>query len=164
MGMMKGTKIGVSNSKGSTGASNLYPDNSMKCNSTSAGSQLKGKMRLQSVATSVIQEGGPKANAWKPGGLSSLADGFISKNTVSNQINRTGPNNPGEIYSVSEEAGESESEEQADGEQRGDEDQNKKTGKDRLNETSEEDEEMIYMRYMCDEEMNEEKDYEGSRL
>ncbi|KAL0182595.1 hypothetical protein M9458_021970, partial [Cirrhinus mrigala] len=131
MGMMKGTKIGVSNSKGCTGASNLYPDNSMKCNSTSAGSQLKGKMRLQS-------EGGPKANAWKPGGLSSLADGFISKNTISNQMNCKKPNNPGEIYSV---------EEQDDGKQRGDGDQNNKTGKDRLNETSEEDEEMIYMRY-----------------
>ncbi|XP_073685597.1 short transient receptor potential channel 4a [Garra rufa] len=147
MGMVKGTKIGVSNSKGCTGASNLYPDNSMKCNSTSAGSQLKGKMRLQSVATSVIQEGGPKANAWMSG---------LAKNTVSNQMNCKGPNNPGEIYSVSEEAGESESEEQDDGEQRGNENQNNETEKDGLNETSEEDEEMTYMRYMCEEEMKEE--------
>uniref|UniRef100_A0A673K3F2 Short transient receptor potential channel 4-like n=1 Tax=Sinocyclocheilus rhinocerous TaxID=307959 RepID=A0A673K3F2_9TELE len=157
MGMVKGTKIGVSNSKGHTGASNLvYPDNPLKCNSTSAGSQLKGKMRLQNVATSVIQVGGPKANSWKPGGLSGLADGFVSQNIVSNQMNRKGPNNPGEIYSVSEEAGESESEEQDDDEQGENENQNNETEKDGMNETLQEDEEMLYMRYMCDEEMKEE--------
>uniref|UniRef100_A0A671RED7 Short transient receptor potential channel 4-like n=1 Tax=Sinocyclocheilus anshuiensis TaxID=1608454 RepID=A0A671RED7_9TELE len=165
MGMVKGTKIGVSNSKGHTGASNLvYPDNPLKCNSTSAGSQLKGKMRLQKVATSVIQEGGPKANSWKPGGLSGLADGFVSQNIVSNQMNRKGPNNPGEIYSVSEEAGESESEEQDDDEQGENENQNNETEKDGMNETLQEDEEMLYMRYMCDEEMKEENESEGSRL
>ncbi|XP_043106770.1 short transient receptor potential channel 4a [Puntigrus tetrazona] len=163
MGMMKGTKIGVSNSKGNTGASNLvYPDNPLKCNSASAGSQLKGKMRLQNVAASVIQEGGSKANPWKPAGLSSLADGIISKNTVSNLMNCKGPNNPGEIYSVSEEAGESESEEQDDDEKGESKNQNNGTEKNVM--TLQEDEEMSYMRYMCDEEMKEENEYEGSRL
>uniref|UniRef100_A0A673HW81 Short transient receptor potential channel 4-like n=1 Tax=Sinocyclocheilus rhinocerous TaxID=307959 RepID=A0A673HW81_9TELE len=165
MGMMKGNKIGVSNSKGNTGASNLvYPDNPLKCNSTSAGSQLKGKLRLQNVATSVIQQGGPKANACKPGGLSVLVDGFISKNTVSNQMNCKGPNNPGEIYSVSEEAGESESEEQDDGKQGENGNQNNESEKDRVNKTLQEDDKMLYMRYMCNEEMNEEREYDGSRL
>uniref|UniRef100_A0A672QR55 Short transient receptor potential channel 4-like n=1 Tax=Sinocyclocheilus grahami TaxID=75366 RepID=A0A672QR55_SINGR len=165
MGMMKGNKIGVSNSKGNTGASNLvYPDNPLKCNSTSAGSQLKGKLRLQNVATSVIQQGGPKANACKPGGLSGLVDGFISENTVSNQMNCKGPNNPGEIYSVSEEAGESESEEQDDGEQGENGNQNNESEKDRVNKTLQEDDKMLYMRYMCNEEMNEEREYDGSRL
>uniref|UniRef100_A0A8C2A0K2 Transient receptor potential cation channel, subfamily C, member 4a n=1 Tax=Cyprinus carpio TaxID=7962 RepID=A0A8C2A0K2_CYPCA len=165
MGMVKGTKRGVSNSKGHTRASNLvYPDNPLKCNSTSAGSQLKGKMRLQNITTSMIQEGGPKANPWKPGGLSGLADGFVSKDTVNNQNDCKGPNNPGEIYSVSEEAGESESEEQDDVEQGENENQNNETEKDEMNETLQEDEEMLYMRYMCDDEMKEEKEYEGSRL
>ncbi|KAF4108149.1 short transient receptor potential channel 4a isoform X2 [Onychostoma macrolepis] len=154
MGMMKGTKTGVTNSKGNTGASNLvYADNPLKSNSTSAESQLKGKMRLQNIVTSVIQGGGPKANPWKPGGL---ADGFISKKTVSNQMTCKEPNNPGEIYSVSEEAGESESEEQDDDEQGGNGNQNNETQKDRMNETLQEEEEMLYMRYMCDEEMKEE--------
>lgn len=163
--MVNGTKTGVSNSKGNTGASNqVYADNPLKSNSTSAGSQLKGKMRLQNIATSMIQEGGPKANPWKPGGLSSLADGFISKKTVGNQMNCKEPNNPGEIYSVSEEAGESESEEQDDDKQGENENQNNETEKDGMNETLQEDEEMLYMRYMCAEEMKEENEYEGSRL
>ncbi|XP_026102444.1 short transient receptor potential channel 4-like [Carassius auratus] len=156
MGMVKGTKSGVSNSKGHTRASNLvYPDKPLKCNSTSDGRQLKGKMRLQNIATSVIQEGGPKANPWKPGGLSGLADGLISKDTVKNQIHCKGPSNPGEIYSVSEEAGESESEEQDDVEQGENENQNNETEKDGRNEALQEDDEMSYMRYMCNEEMEE---------
>ncbi len=163
--MMKGTKIGVSNSKGNTGASNLvYTDNPLKSNSTSAGSQLKGKLRLQYIATSVMQEGGPKANPWKPGGLNSQADGFISKKTFSNQMNCKEPNNPGEMYSVSEEAGESESEEQDDDKQGENENQNNETEKDGMNETLQEDDEMLYMRFMCEEEMKEENVYEGSRL
>lgn len=154
--MVKGTKSGVSNSKGHTRASNLvYPDKPLKCNSTSDGRQLKGKMRLQNIATSVIQEGGPKANPWKPGGLSGLADGLISKDTVKNQIHCKGPSNPGEIYSVSEEAGESESEEQDDVEQGENENQNNETEKDGRNEALQEDDEMSYMRYMCNEEMEE---------
>ncbi|XDV54218.1 hypothetical protein PO909_022561 [Leuciscus waleckii] len=166
MGMMK---IGTPTSKGSTGASSLvYPDNPSKCNSASAGSQLKGKMRLKSVTTSMIQEGAPKANAWKPGGFSGLAGGSVPNKIVSHQMNCKGPNNPGEIYSVSEEAGESE--EQDDVEQGGNlnfkaaKKQNKETERDVRNETEEEDEEMVYMRKMCEEEMNEENGYEGSRL
>lgn len=169
--MMKGTKIGTPTSKGSAGASSLvHPDNPSKCNSASAGSQLKGKMRLKSVTTSMIQEGAPKANVWKPGGFSGLAGGSVPNKTVSHQMNCKGPNNPGEIYSVSEEAGESESEERNDGEQGGHlnfkaaKKQNKETERDRVNETEEEDEEMVYMRNICEEEMNEENGYEGSRL
>lgn len=164
--MMKGTNIGTSTSKGSTGASNLvHSDNPLKCNSASDGSELKGKMRLQSVTTSIIQEGASKANAWKPGGFNGLAGG-----SVSHQMNCKGPNNPGEIYSVSEEAGESESEEQDDSEQGGNlncnaaKNQNKETERDGVNKTEEEDDEMSYMRKMCDEEMNETNRYEGSRL
>lgn len=156
--MMKGTKNSVSNSKGNL----VYPDNPLKCNSTSAGSQLKGKLRLQNVANSVSQEGGPKTNAWKSGGLRGLVDGFISKN--SNQMNCKGPNNPGEIYSVSEEAGESESEEWDDGKQGENGNQNNESEKDGVNEILQEDDEMLYMRYMCNEEMNEEREYTGSRL
>lgn len=163
-------KIGTSTSKGSAGASSLvHPDNPSKCNSASAGSQLKGKMRLKSVTTSMIQEGAPKANAWKPGGLSGLAGGSVPNKIVSHQMNCKGPNNPGEIYSVSEEAGESE--EQDDVEQGGNlnfkaaKKQNKETERDnKINETEEEDEEMVYMRKLCEEEMNEENGYEGSRL
>ncbi|ROL54374.1 Short transient receptor potential channel 4 [Anabarilius grahami] len=171
MGMMKGTKTGTSTSKGSTGASNLvHSDNPLKGNSASAGSQLKGKMRLQSVTTSIIQEGASKANAWKPGGFSGLAGGSVPNKTVSHQINCKGPNNPGEIYSVSEEAGESESEEQDDSEHGGNlncnaaKNQNKETERDGVKETEEEDDEMSYMRKMCEEEMNETNRYEGSRL
>lgn len=168
--MMKGTKIGTSTSKGSTGASNLHPDNPLKCNSASAGSQLKGKMRLQCITSSMIQESGPKTNAWKPGSFSGLPGGSAPNKTVGHQMNCKGPNNPGEIYSVSEEAGESESEEQDDGEQgenlscNAEKNQNKETERDGLNETDEEDDEMSYMRKMCDEEMNESNGYEGSRL
>ncbi|XP_067255423.1 short transient receptor potential channel 4a [Chanodichthys erythropterus] len=171
MGMMKGTKIGTSTSKGSTGASNLvHSDNPLKCNSASAGSQLKGKMRLQSVTTSIIQEGTSKADAWKPGGFSGLEGGSVQNKTVSHQMNCKGPNNPGEIYSVSEEADESESEEQEDSEHGGNincnaaKNQNKETERDRVKKTEEEDDEMSYMRKMCDEEMNETNKYEGSRL
>ncbi|KAK9968301.1 hypothetical protein ABG768_002633 [Culter alburnus] len=171
MGMMKGTKIGTSTSKGSTGASNLvHSDNPLKCNSASAGSQLKGKMRLQSVTTSIIQEGTSKADAWKPGGFSGLEGGSVQNKTVSHQMNCKGPNNPGEIYSVSEEADESESEEQDDSEHGGNincnaaKNQNKETERDRVKKTEEEDDEMSYMRKMCDEEMNETNKYEGSRL
>lgn len=169
--MMKGTKIGTSTSKGSTGASNLvHSDNPLKCNSASAGSQLKGKMRLQSVTTSIIQEGTSKADAWKPGGFSGLEGGSVQNKTVSHQMNCKGPNNPGEIYSVSEEADESESEEQDDSEHGGNincnaaKNQNKETERDRVKKTEEEDDEMSYMRKMCDEEMNETNKYEGSRL
>ncbi|XP_048034874.1 short transient receptor potential channel 4a isoform X1 [Megalobrama amblycephala] len=171
MGMMKGTKIGTSTSKGSTGASNLvHSDNPLKCNSASAGSQLKGKMRLQSVTTSIIQEGTSKADAWKPGGFSGLEGGSVQNKTVSHQMNCKGPNNPGEIYSVSEEADESESEEQDDSEHGGNincnaaKNKNKETERDRVKKTEEEDDEMSYMRKMCDEEMNETNKYEGSRL
>jgi len=56
MGMMKGTKIGTLTSKGSAKASSIvHPDNPLKSNSASAGSQLKGKMRLKSVTNSMIQ-------------------------------------------------------------------------------------------------------------
>ncbi|XP_056322981.1 short transient receptor potential channel 4a [Danio aesculapii] len=169
MGMMKGTKTAMSTSKGNTADSSLvYPENALKCNSTSTGSTLKGKMRLQSITNTIIQVGGPKA--WKPTGCSNLADGSVPNKTISHQLNCKGPNNPGEMYSVSEEAGESESEEQGDGKQAGNLDckeeknQNKEAEKDGENEDVEEDEELTYMRYMCEEEINETNEDETSRL
>ncbi|XP_067289692.1 short transient receptor potential channel 4a [Pseudorasbora parva] len=166
MGMMKGTKTGTPTSKG---ASNLvYPDNPLKCNSDSAGSQLKGKMRLQSVTASIILEGAPKTRAWKAGSFSSLAGSSIPNKTVSHQMNCKGTNNPGEIYSVSEEAGESEIGEQDSGEQGGNLNckapKSPKKERDDVNETEDEDDELSHMRCMCDEEMNEANGYEGSKL
>lgn len=167
--MMKGTKTVMSTSKGNIADSSLvYPENALKCNSTSTGSTLKGKMRLQSITNTMIQEGGPKA--WKTTGCSNLADGSVPNKTISHQLNCKGPNNPGEMYSVSEEAGESESEEQGDEKQpenldcKEEKNQNKETEMDRVNKDVEEDEELTYMRYMCEEEMNEANEGETSRL
>ncbi|XP_051539145.1 short transient receptor potential channel 4-like [Myxocyprinus asiaticus] len=160
MGMMKGTKLGMPTSKVSTEASNLaYPDISLKCNPAPAGSQLKGKKRLQSVTTSIIQEGGTKANPWKPG----LVDGSVPYRTVgsglSHQMNCKGTNNPDEIYSVPEEAGESETEEQNDGEHRGNQNcretknQNNETNerRDKDTKTMEKEDDILHMHNICDE-------------
>ncbi|XP_051542080.1 short transient receptor potential channel 4-like isoform X2 [Myxocyprinus asiaticus] len=175
MGMVKGTKLGMPNSKVSTGASNLaYPDNSLKCNPVPAGSQLKGKKRLQSFTTSIIQEGGTKANLWKAG----LTDGSVPYRTVSSglshQMNCKGTNNPGEIYSVSEEAGESETEEQNDGEHGGNpncravKNKNNETDerRDKVTKTMEKDnDELLHMRYIFDEVIDEANNgQEGCRL
>ncbi|TRY83119.1 hypothetical protein DNTS_020640 [Danionella cerebrum] len=150
MGMMKGTKTGMSTSKGSSADSNVvYTDTPTKCNSTSSGSHLKGKKRLQSFTSSLMQETGPKAR--KPGGCSHLVDAPLSY-----QINCTG-----EIYSVSEEAGEIE--EWDDGKPSSEEVKDQQINTEGLKETVEE-EEIACMQDMRDEEINKETESEASRL
>ncbi|KAI7793328.1 short transient receptor potential channel 4a [Triplophysa rosa] len=174
MGMMKVTKLGMPASTATTGASNLVcPDSSLKCNPTSGGSQLMGKKRLQSVTTSIIQERGTKANSWNSGGLNSPADSSVLNRTVASglchQIGNRGTNNPGEIYSVSEEAGESETEEHNDGEENGNPNckatENQNTGTDvERDEPVKEDDEVLRNRCICDKSNEINSEYEGCRL
>lgn len=175
--MVKGTKLGMPASKAPTGASNLvYPDSSLKYNPTSAGSQLKGKKRLQSVTSSIIQEGGAKANSWNSGSFNSLPDGSVPNRTVASglchQMSNRGTNNPGEIYSVSEEAGESETEEHNDGGENGNpnctatENQSKITDveMDAVKNPVKEDDEVLRKRCVCDKSNEINSEYEGCRL
>lgn len=175
--MMKGTKLGLPASKPPTGASNLvYPDSSLKCNPTSTGSQLKGKKRLKSITTSIIQEGGAKANSWNSGSFNSLPDGSVPTRTVASglcrQMSNRGTNNPGEIYSVSEEAGESETEEHNDSGENGNPDckatgnQNNITDveRDDVEKPVKEDDEVLRKRCICDKSNEINGEFEGCRL
>lgn len=118
LGMMKGNKP----SKGSTGASNMaYSDHPMKCSTSPTGEPLKSKLKLFNVTTSILQQNS-KANTKNTEHY--LANGSIrtpSETTSSNrtsgfsglyhQIWHRGTNDPGRIYSVCEEVGESDTEE-----------------------------------------------------
>lgn len=175
--MMKVTKHSGPAAKPTTGASNLvYPDSSLKCNPTSGGSQLMGKKRLQSVTTTIIQEGGTKANSWNSGGFNNPADSSVSNRTVASglcvQMSNRGTNNPGEIYSVSEEAGESETEEHNDGGEDGNPNckatENPNTGtdveRDEMRNALKEDDEVLRKRCICDKSNEINSEFEGCRL
>ncbi|KAG7322413.1 hypothetical protein KOW79_013759 [Hemibagrus wyckioides] len=123
LGMMKGNKPGLQSSKGSTGASNsAYSDHSMKCSTAPTGEQLKTKLKLFSVTASILQQNS-KANTKNTEHC--LANGSIPTPSEITSCNRTtsdfsglyhqirhrGTNDPGRIYSVCEEVGESDAEE-----------------------------------------------------
>lgn len=123
LGMMKGNKPGLQSSKGSTGASNLaYSDHSMKCSTAPTGDQLKTKLKLFSVTTSILQQ---NSKAKTKNTEHCLANGSIPTPSEITSCNRTtsdfsglyhqilhrGTNDPGRIYSVCEEVGESDAEE-----------------------------------------------------
>ncbi|KAK2823410.1 hypothetical protein Q7C36_020010 [Tachysurus vachellii] len=123
LGMMKGNKPGLQTSKGSTGASNMaYSDHPMKCSTAPTGEQLKSKLKLFSVTAAILQQNS-KANTKNT--EHSLANGSIPTPSEITSCNRTtsdisglyhqirhrGTTDPGRIYSVCEEVGESDTEE-----------------------------------------------------
>ncbi|XP_017546789.1 short transient receptor potential channel 4-like [Pygocentrus nattereri] len=122
LGMMKGHKPGIQCPKISAGASNLaYPDRPLKSSAAPSGGQMKSKLKLLSVTTSVLQQNS-KASA--KGTEHSLANGSVpqaSETTPSDktkrdfsglyhQIRHRGTNSPGRIFSVCEEVDESDTE------------------------------------------------------
>ncbi|KAF4082069.1 hypothetical protein AMELA_G00147420 [Ameiurus melas] len=118
LGMMKGNKP----SKGSTGASNMaYSDHPLKCSTAPTGEPLKSKLKLFNVTTSILQQNS-KANTKNTEHC--LANGSIRTPSETTSCNRTsdfsglyhqiwhrGTNDPGRIYSVCKEVGESDTEE-----------------------------------------------------
>ncbi|KAB5543487.1 hypothetical protein PHYPO_G00079730 [Pangasianodon hypophthalmus] len=123
LGMMKGNKPGLQTSKGSTGASNMaYSDHPIKCSTAPPGEQLKSKLKLFSVTASILQQNS-KANTKNTEHC--LANGSIPTPSEIPSCNRTtsdfsglyhqirhrGTDDPGRIYSVCEEVGESDTEE-----------------------------------------------------
>lgn len=127
LGMMKGHKSVLSGSKMSTGASNLaYSDCPLKCSTAPPGSQMKGKLNLPSVTSSILQQSS-KANIKSDARCTdhSLANGsvLVSSEITScdktkrdfsglyHQIRHRGSSNAGRIFSVCEEVDESDVEE-----------------------------------------------------
>ncbi|KAI5099851.1 transient receptor potential cation channel, subfamily C, member 4b [Silurus meridionalis] len=122
LGMMKGNKPGLQPSKGSTGASNMaYSDHPIKSSKASIGEKTKNKPKLFSVTASILQQHS-KANSKNTehclaNGSVPTASEIISCHRTSDfsglyhQIRHRGTNDPGRIYSVCEEVGESDTEE-----------------------------------------------------
>ncbi|XP_036451510.1 LOW QUALITY PROTEIN: short transient receptor potential channel 4a [Colossoma macropomum] len=122
LGMMKGHKPGIQGPQKSTGASNLaYPDRPLKGSAAPSGGQMKSKLKLLSVTTSILQQNS-KASA--KGTEHSLANGSIPQSSemtssdktkrdfsgLYHQIRHRGTNSPGRIFSVCEEVDESDTE------------------------------------------------------
>lgn len=120
---MKGSKPGLQTSKGSTGASNMaYSDHPMKCSTAPHGEQLKSKLKLLSVTASILQQNA-KANTkitdhcLANGSIPTPSEITLCNRTTSDisglyhQIRHKGTNDPGSIFSVCEEVGESDTEE-----------------------------------------------------
>nr|XP_055064472.1 short transient receptor potential channel 4a [Misgurnus anguillicaudatus]XP_055064473.1 short transient receptor potential channel 4a [Misgurnus anguillicaudatus] len=171
LGMMKGVKHGMPGSNVTAGSNLVYPDSALKCKPSSSGSQLR-KKSLKSVTTSIIQEGG--TSTWKSGGFNCLTDGSVPNRTVAtglcHQMNNIGTNKPCEIYSLSEEADESDTEENNDGVQspnrKSTEIQNTKPDPEKIDvkEPVKKDDEISKMHFMSDTINETDKECEGCRL
>ncbi|XP_073730360.1 short transient receptor potential channel 4a isoform X3 [Misgurnus anguillicaudatus] len=171
LGMMKGVKHGMPGSNVTAGSNLVYPDSALKCKPSSSGSQLR-KKSLKSVTTSIIQEGG--TSTWKSGGFNCLTDGSVPNRTVAtglcHQMNNIGTNKPCEIYSLSEEADESDTEENNDGVQspnrKSTEIQNTKPDPEKIDvkEPVKKDDEISKMHFMSDKINETDKECEGCRL
>ncbi|XP_030648073.1 short transient receptor potential channel 4a [Chanos chanos] len=128
LGMMKGGKACLQGTKMNAGAtSTAYPDRPLKGPQAAPGGQMKPMLNLFDVTTTLLQQGGARDSPKSPETYSDMANGSIALPSekinaerdfpkdiagLYHQLRHRGPNHPSRIYSVSEEVGESDSEDQ----------------------------------------------------